>query len=187
MPKQKYNMVMRGARGMLGKQVVFKRRNGVNYLSAPPEVNENRKPTPGQVANRERFEKSVNYSMAAIANPEKLAMYKAAAKRNQLPQNVAFRDAFNAPVVTAINAAGYKGVAGDALFIQAKDDFKVAAVKVSIHNSANELIEEGAAAADAEGGWTYMVTQANAGFAGSIVKAVATDIPGNEGSLEVIR
>jgi hypothetical protein len=38
MAKQGNNIIMRNTRGMVGKQIVFKRRAGRSYVAAPPEV-----------------------------------------------------------------------------------------------------------------------------------------------------
>ena len=50
MAKQKNNIIMRSTRGMIGGQIVFKRRAGKGYVSAAPETNENRMPTEKQQA-----------------------------------------------------------------------------------------------------------------------------------------
>ena len=70
--------------------------------------------------------------------------------------------------------------------VHATDDFKVNVVKVAIRNSADELIEEGAATANADGlSWSYVVQLPNPDVTGTKIKATAFDIPENEGSLEV--
>lgn len=175
---------MRSTRGMFGGQVVFKRRAGKSFVSAPPEVDENRVPTAGQLAIQKRFTASAAYANAAVTDPEMYNAYLKKAKRGQSPNNVAFKDAFTAPEVTSIVSTGYAGQPGNPIIIEATDDFKVASVKVAIHNAANELVEEGAAAATASGlSWIYTATQANAALAGSTITATAVDLPGNEGAL----
>jgi hypothetical protein len=186
MARQKNNIVMRSTRGMVGKQIVFKKRAGKPYVAAPPDVNENRKPTPGQQAARERFKSAIAYAAAAIKDPAVKQAYADRTKRGQAPHNVAFQDAFLPPVVQGIITQGYHGQVGDVIVVHAQDDFKVNAVRISIRNAADELVEEGAAAEDADGlSWSYTVTQANANVAGSKITATAIDIPENEGSLEV--
>ena len=39
MARQKNNIIMRSTRGMVGEQIVFKRRAGKGYVSAAPEIN----------------------------------------------------------------------------------------------------------------------------------------------------
>jgi len=140
MAKQRNNIIMRSTRGMFGKQIVFKRRAGRSYVAAPPEVNENRKATLKQLAVQQRFKTSIAYAKAALTSIELKEAYDKVALRGQSAFNVAFKDAFNAPEIVGIVAEGYQGVAGNVIVVHAKDDFKVNAVKVSIPNSADELI-----------------------------------------------
>ena len=186
MAKQKNNIVMRTTRGMFGKQVVFKRRAGKGYVAAPPETDENRKPTPPQVEVQNLFTRATAFGKSVLRIPELKAAYKAVANRFQSAYNMAVKDAFNAPEVTTIFANGYRGVIGDSIIVQATDDFKVNTVLVSIFNAENELLEEGAAIAMADGkSWEYVATLDNPQLAGTKIKASAFDIPENEGSLEV--
>lgn len=176
---------MRGVRGMLGKQVVFKRRNGISYVSAPPEINEDRQPTAAQLSIQQKFRFSITYASSAIKDPEVKKAYQAKAKRGQSAHNVAFNDAFNPPEIIQLIATGYNGQAGSRIVVAAVDDFKVASVRVSIRSAADVLIEEGAAVADANGlTWTYTTKQANANVAETRITATAVDLPGNEASFE---
>jgi hypothetical protein len=187
MAKQRNNMVMRSTRGMVGGQIVFKRRAGRGYVAAPPEVNENRKPTENQAAAQSKFRRSIKYAAIAMKSPELKKAYQKVALRGQSAQNVAFQDAYFAPVILGIITQGYKGGIGNIIVIHAQDNFKVNSVKVSIRDANDELIEEGAASANEDGlSWTYVITQANRNVSGTKIKASAFDIPENEGTLEVI-
>lgn len=178
---------MRSTRGMLGKQIVFKERAGESYVSAPPRSRDGKAPTEGQQVTQEKFKKSSSYASAAMKNAEIKKAYAAKATRKQTAYNVAFSDAFFAPKVIGMITTGYTGEAGQQVIVQAQDDFKVKAVKVTIRNSANELIETGDAIENADGlNWIYTATQANANLAGTKIVAVATDLPGNEGSMEIV-
>ena len=53
----------------------------MGYVSAAPEVNENRKPTERQLEVQETFKKSAASAQRAMKNPEVKAAYKAAAFR----------------------------------------------------------------------------------------------------------
>src|SRR5687768_18594281 len=128
MARQKNNIVMRTTRGMFGKQVVFKKRAGKGYVAAPPEVNENRKPTERQAERQVQFKNSIRYAKAAILIAEVKEAYAAVAKRGQSAFNVAFQDAYNAPQITEIVSRGYRGQVGDLIIVQSFDDFKVNAV-----------------------------------------------------------
>jgi hypothetical protein len=186
MARQKNNAVMHNARGMFAKQVVFKERAGTVYLAGPPNIKENRKPTEPQLEVQNRFKSASDFAKLAMEDADLKAFYKKAANRKQTAYNMAFKDAFNPPVVTAVFTNGYRGVVGDNIVVQAQDDFKVTEVKVAIFNSAGELIELGEAVAMAtKKSWNYTVTQANALLPGTKIKASAFDIPENEGILEV--
>ncbi len=186
MARQKNNIVMKGARGMFGGQVVFKKRGGRPYVAAPPEIKEGRKSTPAQLAIQQRFKDSTEYAAEALLDPETKKAYQAKAKSYQSAHNIAVLDAFYPPEVFDVNAIGYKGLAGDVIVIQAQDDFKVMAVKVSIRNSVGELIEEGAAIEGKKQSWNYSVTTANANISGTKITATAVDLPGNEGMMELV-
>lgn len=186
MAKQKNNIIMRSTRGMVGGQIVFKRRAGKGYVAAAPEVNENRQPTAKQLAVQEKFKVSTAFAQLAMKSPELKAAYQAVAARGQSAYNVAFQDASYAPTVLHIFPTSYTGAIGSMIIVHATDDFKVNAVVVSIHNSLGELIEEGAAIANPDGlSWNYIATQVNPQLSGTKIKAKAFDIPENEGFLEV--
>jgi hypothetical protein len=97
------------------------------------------------------------------------------------------RDFLKPPVVKKIDVSNYKGAVGSVIVVNAKDDFRVALVKVSIHSSTGVLVEEGNAILDPVKRrlWNYTATQNNATLTGSVISATATDLPGNSGSLEI--
>ena len=187
MARQKGNSVMHNTRGLFNKQVVFKERAGRVYVAGPPNTKDNRKPTASQQLVQDRFKEATEYAKAVMADAQLKAAYANAANKRQSAYNIAFKDAYTAPQVTAIFANGYRGGVGDSIIIQAKDDFKVNEVKVSIFNANDELIEEGEASemSGVKKSWNYTVTQANSTLLGTTIRATAYDIPENEGSLEV--
>ena len=187
MPKQENNIVMKSTRGMFGKQVVFKEKAGEAYVSAPPKVDKNRKPTDSQSVVRKKFRISTAYANAVVKNADLKKEYAAKAKRGRSAHNVALQDAFNAPEILGIIRQGYQGRIGDIIVVQALDDFRVTGVQVAIYTMDNELVEQGAAVLDANGlNWIYTATEDHIALEGSTIKATAKDLPGNEGSLEVI-
>src|SRR5687767_6832485 len=123
------------------------------------------------------------YSLDAIKDPEVKKAYQAAATGGQTAVNVAVKDAWHAPVVHSIVMNGYRKNAGDLIFVQATDDFKVMSVKVSIYDINGILIEHGEAKQDGMM-WMYVALQSNED-ANRIV-ATAFDLPGNEGVMEVV-
>ncbi|MFI5155234.1 MAG: hypothetical protein ACHQEM_03570 [Chitinophagales bacterium] len=102
--------------------------------------------------------------------------------------NVAFRDFLKAPVVKKIDASNYNGNPGSTIIANAKDDFRVAEVKLSIRTASGVLIEEGSAVLNPinRNLWTYTATQTNATVAGSVISCIATDLPGNKASLDLV-
>jgi len=185
MAKQTNNLIMQNTRGMIGKQVVFKRRKGTRYVAAPPRVRKNRKPTKNQLAHQERFIKATDYANFAIQDPDVKSGYEKVANKKQSAQNMAFRDAYYPPEILSVITQGYTGAIGNIIVVNAKD-FKVTAVKVRIYSATRELIEGGQAIVNNDGMlWVYTCTAGNADFAGSVVKVSAYDIPGNETVAEV--
>ena len=181
MARQSNNQVMKGTRGMIGKQVVFRVRKGKQVLSAPPDVKENRKPTPNQKTAQKRFKFSLEYANNAILHEELKAAYQKVANKRQSAQNMAHRDAYYSPEILNIITQGYTGTVGNIIVVHAVDDFKVTRVRVEIFNSKNKLIEKGEATTDKNAVvWVYSVSVANNNTTGCYVRATAFDTPGNE-------
>lgn len=183
MAKIKNNVIMQSISGMIGKQVIFKTRAGKMYVSAAPDIDENRVPTKAQQAARDNFKRCSEYAKSAVEDRETKQAYLTFAQPGQTAYNIALKDAFNPPEVVSVVTKGYQGAEGNIIIVQARDDFKVASVKVTIYNTENELVEEGLAIADA-GNWIYIAVKSNTSAAKII--ATAIDLPGNEGSLEVM-
>lgn len=90
------------------------------------------------------------------------------------------------PVVRSIDTRKYKGAIGDKIEVLAFDDFRVTTVQVEIHTADGTLLEIGNAVLSTNGVvWIYAATQENTLLTGSKINAIATDVPGNEGALEV--
>jgi hypothetical protein len=66
------------------------------------------------------------------------------------------------------------------------DDFRVTGVQVEIQAANGTLLEKGNAVQQVNGvDWTYTATQANNLLTGSKINAIATDVPGNTGTLAI--
>ena len=185
MAQSKDNILVKGFSGTISRLLTFRQRAGktiVSKLLRPTTA----APSDKAAAVRAKFAIGSAYAKVAIKDPAIKALYQAVAKPGQSAFNVALADAFRAPQISGINATAYHGAAGDAITVKATDDFKVAAVKVSIFNAAGDLLEQGNAIMQInEVDWLYAATQANAAPAGSKITAVATDLPGNNTSLSV--
>lgn len=166
MAKVAKNLVLHGARGSVGDQLVIRQRKGQTVLAAMPTVDEDRQPTESQKAQRGRFQEAVFYGKAQMAIPEAKAEYEAKAKGTP-------RTAFNVVVADfpstssgqasmrrtlmkprdlsylskgnrdEVDLTGYHGAVGDTVRVRATDDFKVAQVQVSIVNADGSMVEEG--------------------------------------------
>jgi hypothetical protein len=188
MPKLKDNYLLNGASGNMAKQYVYKKRGNTTHIAKMPKIRKDRQPTERQLEVRDLFGEASLYAKGAMANADLKKEYDKKATNGNTGYNVAFRDYLKAPRVKKIDTSEYNGIIGSTIVIHAKDDFRVASVKVSIHTAAGVLIEEGNAILNPVKlhQWIYTATQNNAAFTGCRVTAVAKDLPDNKGSLEVI-
>lgn len=180
MAKVKLNPVLERVRGQVG-DVVFKRYNDEVIMARKPDLT-GRTPTEGQAAHREQFKLAALYGRTVLADPQKKAVYDAAAKSKYVPAfALTIGDFLNAPVVDEIDLSGYTGKTGETICVAASDDFEVTGVEVSITDANGAVLEHGPAAAQ-NGSWSYTATtDLTAGQPVSIV-ATATDRPGHKGT-----
>ncbi len=188
MSKITNNLLVKGARGKLGNQFVYKQRGDDTIIARMPSKNKDVVPTEGQELARDRFTMAANYAKGAIENPELKFEYDRKAPSGKTGYNLAFRDFLKAPVVKKIEAGKYSGTPGSLIVISAKDDFRVIDVTVSIYSPTGELLESGNAVMHQinRNNWIYTAVQQNSSLIGSTIVASARDIPGNEGRLEMI-
>jgi hypothetical protein len=170
-----------------GRSKTLKKRGNTTYLSKKAVFDKNRKPTEKQEDLRENFSAATLYAQAALTNPESKKLYEKRANVSLSAFNVALRDYMKPPKVKKIITSSYTGNPASTIKVKAIDDFRVKAVKVTIHNAAGDLVEEGEATLDPLNKviWNYAATQLIAILPGSKIKAVAEDIPGNTGELEI--
>lgn len=188
MAKINDNLLVKGARGNVGKQYVYKKRGKGTHIAKMPTINPNAEATDRQKAVRERFAAASLYAKGAMTDPELKKEYQKKAKDGATAFNAAFRDYLTAPQVKQISTDEYTGTAGSLIVVEARDDFRVVEVKVSIRNAAGVLIEEGNALLNTidRNKWSYTATVDNALLAGCRIMATALDNPGNKGTLEVV-
>ena len=183
------NSVITGKfQGMLGKELVFREWDGKTVVAKAPKRRTG-EPTPEQAKTQENFLLGARYAKAIAggADPGLLDAYKAVLKPRQNVYSRALEDFMSIPQVVSINARTYKGAAGDTIVVRAKDDFRVTGVRVEIYAADGNLLEEGDAQVNTNGlDWTYTAAQNNGLLAGTVIKAIATDVPNNEGTLETI-
>jgi hypothetical protein len=188
MSKITNNPLVQGASGHFNRQFVYKQRGNKTYIAKMPAKKENLEPTPEQNEIRDQFGSAALYAKGVMSDPLLKKEYQKKAKNGATAFNVAFRDYLKAPVVKGIDTSKYTGVPGSLIIVSAKDDFRVASVRVKIETAAGVLIEEGDSTLNPidRNKWNYATTQANASIAGCVVKADAFDLPGNKGSLDVM-
>ena len=179
------NPLTKGLSGSIGKELTYRQRGGKTIVSKY-----RRKttvlPTEKLVHIRAGFASAIAYAKKVVNDPALKAMYDTVTKDGQTAFNVATSDALKAPEVTGILTDGYRGNPGDQIIIDAMDDFKVAAVAVFIQTAKGDLLEHGIAGLEPETTkWLYKATVTNPSPAGSVITAMAKDLPGNVTSISV--
>ncbi|RPD41472.1 hypothetical protein [Chitinophaga barathri] len=182
------NLLVKGARGNVGKQFVYRRHGNNTIIGSMPTVNPDAAPSEEQAEARELFSAANAYAQGAISSADLKKEYQRKAPPGKSAFNMAMRDFMKPPVVKKINTSEYNGTPGSKISIHAKDDFRVAEVKVGIYTADGTLLEEGNAILNPINRllWTYTATVANASPAGSVIRAMATDLPGNTALLEIL-
>lgn len=174
-------------RGSLGKELVFREWEGKTVVAKAPKKRTG-KSTPGQIITQDNFLLASKYGKAVKEGTDQglKDAYIAALRPRQNLYSRAVEDFLTSPVVKTIGTSNYAGAVGDKISIRAVDDFRVTGVRLEIYAASGTLLEKGNAAQQTNGiDWTYTVTQANNPLTGSKIKAIATDVPGNEGTLEL--
>ncbi|MFZ6024277.1 MAG: hypothetical protein ACOYVG_07445 [Bacteroidota bacterium] len=183
------NSVITGKfQGKLGKELVFRNWDGKTIVAKAPGRRK-AAPTAEQVKLQDQFLMGSRYAKAVVgdADPNLAEAYMAVLRPRQNLYSRALEDFMSAPKVVSINTRAYQGLIGDKIVVRAKDDFRVTGVKVEIYAADGSLLEQGEAVSDIyDLDWTYTATQNNSLLAGTTIKAIATDIPNNEGILEAV-
>ena len=182
------NSVITGKlRGSLGKELVFREWEGKTIVAKAPKARE-KPPTEKQAVIQEKFLLATKYANAVKAGSDEglKSAYIAAQRPRQNLYSRALEDFLTSPVVRLIGSTKYTGAPGSSILVRAVDDFRVAGVQVQIYAAGGALLEKGEAVQQVNGvDWSYTATLANATLTGTMIRAIATDVPGNEGILEV--
>lgn len=181
------NLLVKMARGNVGKQFVYRRHGNDTHIAKMPKVNKDRQPTQDQENVRSLFSLASLYAQGAVSSMELKQQYQRKVTPGKTAFNVAFKDYLKAPVVNKIDTTSYTGAIGSTIAVTAKDDFRVAKVTVGIYTLDNELVEQGIAVLNPtnRAQWIYTATEDHIALDGSTIKATAKDLPGNEGTLTV--
>ncbi|WP_341835672.1 hypothetical protein WJU16_22865 [Chitinophaga pollutisoli] len=182
------NLLVKGARGNVGKQFVYRKHGNSTIIGKMPVYDPKTARSDAQLTVRDQFTSAAMYARGAVQSPELKKEYQKKAAPGMSAYNMALRDYLKAPVVRKINIDAFDGPPGSTIVVHAKDDFRVTAVRVRIQRvETGEILEEGNAilAPVHRDQWIYTTTQAYPSLDGLIVTATATDLPGNEASLAV--
>jgi hypothetical protein len=177
------NVLTRGLSGKLGNLVVFRRNREKTIMSVAPGKRTHPL-TEAQQRHLQQFREAVVYAKSVLADQEKKAEYKAAAKNGESAFNVAVADYLKLPVIKEVDLCLYAGQVGDRIRIRAIDNFKVVNVSVGIYNADNTILETGIAAGNGNGlDWFYTAIQKNPVMTGGRVVVTVTDSPGHQGQM----
>jgi hypothetical protein len=184
----KKNPMVQSASGMVGDTVVFRTVRGKLQMANVPGKRTG-KASQKQAAVQRKFQEAAQYAKRQISQPEFNTLYTSGITgKKHSAYLVAMNDYLIAPTVDSIDALSYRGAKGDVIVIKAIDDFMVTKVKIVVTNAAGVVIEEGEAGPDLTrtNQWGYKATAANPTLAGTKIRAVAYDRPGNTGTAEIV-
>lgn len=173
--------------GILGKELVFRDWENKTVVAKAPKARVG-EPDAGQLQRQEKFLLASRYAKAVKNGTDQgiKDAYTAALRPRQNLYSRALEDFMSSPVVKSVSTNSYTGVVGSTITVRAVDDFRVTGVQVEIFTASGTLLEKGNAVLQTNGlDWTYTTTQSNAALTGSKINAIATDVPGNTGTLAV--
>lgn len=185
MATTKNNVIVKGASGKFGRQIVFSQRAGKTIMSKPPL--RTAPPTTKQKDQQAKFARAAAYAKNALLDPTLKEAYTTEAKKRQdvSPYNMAMTDYLRPPQITHVDYSAYTGDAsGEKIFIEAADAFKITTLKVKITAANSSTLEEGNATM-VNGKWQYTTTATNTTLTGSKITLTATDRPGNTTTKEI--
>jgi hypothetical protein len=173
--------------GTLGKELVFRDWEGKTVVAKAPKARVGA-PGPDQLQRQEKFLLASRYAKAVKDGTDQgiKDAYNAALRPRQNLYSRALEDYMSSPEVKSVNTNAYTGIVGSTITVRAVDDFRVTGVQVEIFAASGTLLEKGNAVQQTNGlDWIYTVSQANAAMTGSKINAIATDVPGNTGTLVI--
>lgn len=174
------NALTQGISGKVSGLVFRQHANGTVSVGDAPRPT-TKAPDAATLARRERFQQAAFYGRTVLQDPAQKAAYETGIDANRTSAyTVAVADTLNAPNIQHVDFSAYRGQAGNAILIQATDDFAIARVHVRIQNTDGTLVEEGDAQPQPDGyTFRYLATAANASLTGDKITVTAYDNPGN--------
>ena len=172
------NLITEGYSGRFGN-LIFRRWGKKTVISMVPDYS-HRKWSKAQKENRKRFRDAMAYSRKTLADPEMRRYYRKRAKGMQTVWNVAVADYMKKPEIREVDLSGYRGRKGDTIRVTAHDNYRVAAVIVTILKAQGLELESGLAVEMlSKGCWIYKVTAPVPGWETGRIVVRVTDSPGN--------
>jgi hypothetical protein len=177
MARVTHNPLLQGISGKIGSLVI--RQVGGQTIVQSAESKAKRAPrSPKQQAHLDRMYQAQLYAKAQLRDPAAKALYATRIdQRRTSAYTVAIADYMRPPEILGLDARAYHGRPGDALLIQATDDFEVIAVILRFLSPTGTELETGPATLQPAGDWRYAVRQNHA--AGTTCDVEAHDRPGN--------
>lgn len=179
MAKSRDNIVMQGASGRIGRNLVFRQRGDQTIIAKPPRIPTDRVMTAKQVAVQYKFYDATQYAKSVMLDYDLKAEYKRKANINQSAYNVAFKDYFTDPEVRRVDDRAYGGEVGDKINIHVKDVMVLRSLSVEILDSQDAVVESGTAVlkdrSDSE--WIYTTTVENLDFLNCKYRITMVDKP----------
>lgn len=140
MAKVSNNIILHGASGAIGGQIVVRKTRLGTVLAAMPKGPDEDKATAKQKEWREKFRQAVGYAKGAHDRPE----YKPLAEsRDQSTFNVAVADFLHPPEILDMDLSGYTGKTGETIKVRVLDDVDVTDVGLLMTDKRGVLIEQG--------------------------------------------
>ncbi|MHC1769245.1 MAG: hypothetical protein AB9869_34015 [Verrucomicrobiia bacterium] len=176
----KTNFAAGELKGRVGEMVIAKHKPGVKVVRKRPVRTS--PPTPGEIANQERFARATAYAKSLKSDPERRAVYGIAARlAHRRAVNIAQSDCLQPPQIEKIDASEYQGRIGDLIRIKATDDFEVLRIGILIQDMAGTSIESGLATkeSDTSAWWHYRATVGASVGQTLVIQATAEDRAGN--------
>lgn len=179
MAKSKDNIVMQGASGRIGRNLVFRQRGDQTIIAKTPRIPTDRVMTAKQVVVQNKFYDATQYAKSVMLDDDLKAMYKKKANVNQSAYNVAFKDYFVNPELRRVDDRAYEGEVGDVISFQVKDVFMLQSLNVEILDAQDAIIESGAAVLKdkSDSVWLYVATVQNVDFMDCKYRVTMIDQP----------
>jgi hypothetical protein len=172
MATAKNNLLLQGLSGMLGRQLVVRQTAHGTVVTVAPSCPTGPS-TPGQEAQRSRFQLAVAYAKAYREAPDVLARCAAlAAARGLKVYNLLIQEFMYAPRINALDASAYLGQPGQPIHLTLPAHFALASVEVQLILPNGTLLEQGPAQLQADASqWHYLATVPNPNLPGTMLAA----------------